>query len=447
MAVLLLLSTTIVVINPMQLVHAQNSTSSNTTSTAPPLSAEVNTSKSLGTIIPNEFIVTLRDNVTSQPQTAQSSIAALSDEAQSRGVQVASSLPEAGVLVITVPPNTVAALADIEEDPDVLTVEPNRVQGILGQTIPTGVDRVDAEHGRTLTSGNGTTNPVNATIAIIDTGIALDHPDLNVYRNVSFVGTPNGNDDNGHGTHVAGTAAAKNNSIGVVGIAPGAKLVAVKVLDRTGSGSTASVLAGINYVIAHANETDVANLSLGGGFSVAENRAVARAVQKGVTMVVAAGNSNEDVSSTSPASEASAITVSAIVDSDGKCGGLGPAIIIRGVANPDDSFAIYSNYGLGVDIAAPGTRINSTVPIAINPTGYDSTYSGTSMASPHVAGAAALYKSVHHNALPAQVLDALLSQASTITTKCDGNGHGYLVDRSFDGDDVAEPLLYAKGLG
>ena len=447
MAVLLLLSTAIVVINSMQLVHAQNATSSNTTTTTPPISAEVNTSRTLGAVIPNQWIVTLRDNVTTEPQAAQNSVAALSDEAESLGVQVTSSLPQAGVVVLQTPPNMLAALADIEEDPNVLTVEPNRVQGIFGQTIPTGIDRADAERGRTLPSGNGTTSPVNATIAIIDTGIALDHPDLNVYRNVSFVGTPTGNDDQGHGTHVAGIAAAKNDSIGVVGVAPGAKLVAVKVLDRNGFGSTASVLAGIDYVIAHANETDVANLSLGGGFSVAENRAIARAVANGVTMVVAAGNEDVDASTVSPASAPDAITVSAIVDTDGKCGGLGPGVTMWGVENPDDSFAIYSNWGEVIDISAPGTRINSTVPIALNPTGYDASYTGTSMAAPHVAGAAALYKSVHNNALPDQVRDAILSLASTSTTKCDGNGHGYLGDRTLDDDNVAEPLLYVKDLG
>lgn len=428
-------------------------------------SLSANETRALGTIIPNEWIVTLKENATMLPQQAESSIAALSDTIENAGVQVTAALPEVGVLVLRTPPNQVSGdevgvLADIEEtDPNVLTIEPNRVQGIFEQSIPTGIERIDAEPDTTVGATNSTSPPANgnmstpdnktqstgnvtSVIAVIDTGIDLDNPDLNVITDVSFVpGVTSGDDDHGHGTHVAGTVAAKDNAEGVVGVAPGANLVAVKVLDADGFGSTASVLAGIDYVIANANETDVANLSLGGGFSVAENTAIRRAVEKGVTMVVAAGNEHIDASSVSPASAPEAITVSAIADSDGKCGGLGAPL----GSMKDDSFASFSNYGEVVDIAAPGVRINSTVP-----DGGFNAFSGTSMASPHVAGTAALYKSANPNATPDQVEAALLSIASDSATNCDlkaNNGKGYIVDRSMDWDDEAEPLLYAKGLG
>jgi subtilisin len=427
-------------IPPLHSSYAQSATSATPGNIAAPL-ADANITKQIGKIIPNEWIVTLRDNATVTPQASNSSIKALSDEAENRGVQVTSSLPEIGVFVVNTPPGGVSALADVQEDPNVQSVEPAVVQGILDQSAPTGIQRIDAQPTTNTTTttmtnqGNSTGKSTNATIGIIDTGIYLNHPDLNVVNSVSFVpGTTNGNDDNGHGTHVAGIAAAKDNNIGVVGVAPGAKLWAIKVLDKDGVGSSAAVLSGIDFATAHAKELDVINLSLGGGFSVAENTAIRRAAERGLAVVVAAGNSHQDASSFSPASAPEAITVSAAADSDGKCGGFG----IPTTRGRDDSFSAFSNYGKIVDIMAPGVNINSTWKDG----GYKA-ISGTSMASPHVAGAAALYKSVHHSATPEQVLDALLSAASTPTTICKtgANGHGYLVDRSLDLDDVEEPLL------
>jgi subtilisin len=218
------------------------------------------------------------------------------------------------------------------------------------------------------------------------------------------------------------------------------------VLDSEGSGTTASVLQGIEYVIENANDTDVANLSLGGSFSTALNTAAQRAVERGVPMVVAAGNEDTDASMTSPASAPDAITVSAIVDTDGKCGGQGPPVRIWGVSNPDDSFVIFSNHGEVVDLSAPGTRINSTVPLSINPTGYD-VFSGTSMASPHVAGVAAMLKSAFPSSTPEEIRDAILSLATLSTIECtSGDNPGYILDRTQDDDDIAEPLLYMRGL-
>ncbi|MFQ5963774.1 MAG: S8 family peptidase [Candidatus Scalinduaceae bacterium] len=289
------------------------------------------------------------------------------------------------------------------------------------QELSTGVDRVDAEK-------NTTPRPVDVDIAIIDTGIDLDHPDLNVVANVSFVNSKNGgDDDNGHGSHVAGIAAAKDNNIGVVGVAPGARLWAVKVLDRRGSGSWSSVIAGIDWVTGKADQIEVANMSLGGSGSDTASSlrmAIDNSVASGITHVVSAGNSARDAKDFVPASYDSVITVSAIADSDGQPGGNGPNTSY----GADDTFATFSNFGADVDIAAPGVDIYS----CWKKGGYN-TISGTSMSAPHVTGAAALYISNNQGILPGDVLLTLI-----IT----GEYGGF----TGDPDTFQEPLLNASEL-
>lgn len=300
------------------------------------------------------------------------------------------------------------------------------------ETTPTGINRIDAERSIART--------VDVDIAIIDTGIDLKHPDLNILRGAtcSGAGKPGGNDDNGHGTHVAGTAAAKDNDIGVVGVAPGAKLWAIKVLDKSGSGTISCVIAGIDYVTANAAEIEVANMSLGCACSSeAGDIAINNSVAAGVTYAVAAGNSARNVSGFWPASNPNVITVSAIADSNGRCGGLGDATNY----GPDDTFATFSNFGAGVDLAAPGVDIFSTY----KGQSYK-TLSGTSMASPHVAGAAGLYKASNPGASPAQVQNALTTLGILQTKACDtilNNGNGGF---TLDPDAFPEPLVYTASL-
>lgn len=280
-----------------------------------------------------------------------------------------------------------ARLQALLQDPQVAWVEQDQVVTKFTHTqeVPWGVLRVNADLNTTarINGIDVIADRVNADIAIIDTGIQLNHPDLNVHRNVSFVRrVKTGNDDNGHGTHVAGTAAALDNGIGVVGVAPGARLWAVKVLDRNGSGYMSDVIKGVDYVTANASSIEVANMSLGGGNSGTLNTAIANSAATGVVYAVAAGNSNADAANTSPANSLHVLCVSAIVDTDGQCGGTGPGTGY----GADDTRATFSNFGSVVDIAAPGVNILSTY--------KGSTYatlSGTSMASPHVAGAVALY--------------------------------------------------------
>jgi len=308
------------------------------------------------------------------------------------------------------------AAALVASDPRVAWVEPDRVVTFAAQSTPTGVDRVDADLSPTANIDGGD-DRVNVDVAIIDTGIDLDHPDLNVYgagaKNCST--GRSADDGHGHGTHVAGTVGALDNSTGVVGVAPGARLWPVCVLNNAGSGSTSSVICGIDYVTANAKAIDVANMSLGGSGSDdgncgntnndAEHQAICRSVAAGVTYVVAAGNDYDDAANHIPAAYDEVITVSALADFNGAPGG-GAAATCR--SDVDDTFADFSNYGADVDLIAPGVCIESTWKQG----GYD-TISGTSMASPHVAGGAALYKATHPTATPTEVKQALQSSGNT----------------------------------
>lgn len=241
---------------------------------------------------------------------------------------------------------------------------------VTAQQVPYGIARVGSADG------------TGKVAWIIDTGIQLNHPDLNVdvNRSRSFLGTTgllglgllnlgggnNGspNDGNGHGTHVAGTVAAKNNDIGVIGVAWNATVVAVRVLDNLGSGATSGVIQGVDYVASAAQPGDAANMSLGGGASTALDNAVANAASKGILFALAAGNDSRNASNTSPARVN------------------GPNIWTVSAIDINDRFASFSNFGNPpVDFAAPGVNINSTW---LNG-GYRS-ISGTSMAAPHVCG-------------------------------------------------------------
>jgi subtilisin len=296
-------------------------------------------------------------------------------------------------------------------------------------SVPTGINRIDAEKSPTAAINN-VVNNLDVDVAIIDTGIDLTHPDLNVYRNVNFVNTSaNGNDDNGHGTHVSGTIGAKDDGQGVVGVAPGARLWAVKVLGSDGSGLMSNIIAGIDYVTQHASEIEVANMSLGCECtSTALNNAINNAVAAGVVITVAAGNSGKDSATFSPANNPNVITVSAVADFNGLPGG-GAAATCR--SDVDDTFADFSNYGAPVDIAAPGVCINSTYK-----GGAYALMSGTSMASPHVAGAAALYIAGHGRATNASGVNAI-KNALISAAQAQNGPNGF----TGDPDGSKEPLL------
>lgn len=297
------------------------------------------------------------------------------------------------------------------------------------QQLPTGVNRVEADQSSTKAGdGSGT---VDADIAILDTGIHSQHPDLNVaggYNCASDLPNPDRNaysDNEGHGTHVAGIAAAKDDSVGVVGVAPGARLWAVKVLNDVGTGRGSWLLCGIEWVTANAGTIEVANMSLGGPGSDDGNcgrtnndplhSAICNSVAQGVTYTVAAGNDSEDSTSVTPAAYREVIAVSALADYDGQPNGSASPTCRN--AGPDDTFASFSAYGSNVDLGAPGVCIFSTYYNPLDSSLY-ATISGTSQASPHVAGAAALYKLTNPGATPSQVRAALISAGEPL-----GSGH------------------------
>jgi subtilisin family serine protease len=325
----------------------------------------------------------------------------------------------------------------LEANPNVLDVVQDITVNIdQAQVLPAGENRKDADWSpRPGRSGDRIDN-VNADIAILDTGVQTNHPDLTVFRCVGF-GYLNCADGHGHGTHVAGIAAARDNNLGAVGSAPGARIWAVKVLSDQGRGSFSDILAGIDYVFTNRAQIEAVNLSLGatGTFLPAET-ALRILALSGVTVTVSAGNNGQNANGNTPARAGlgfnGVITVSAYGDSDGRCGGLGPATS-RG---PDDSYAPFSAFN--VDIAAAGVDVFSTY----RNSGY-ARMSGTSMSAPDVAGAAAYYKSLFPTMTPAQIEIAL----KTMGTKpgsgnglfpCDGHGRGYVRTSP----QHTEPLLY-----
>lgn len=265
-----------------------------------------------------------------------------------------------------------AQLKKLELDPSVKYVSEDQVITLVqpfaktkvkptpqptAEVVPWGIARVNG----------GVTYTGNNKIWIIDTGIDLDHPDLNVdlVNGWNFVAnTQAADDDNGHGSHCAGIAAAIDNTEGVVGVAAGAPVVPVKVLNRRGSGSYSTIIAGVDWVADHAAVGDVANMSLGGGYDATLNAAVETAASLGIKFSLAAGNESTDANTKSPASAngANIYTISA--------------------SDINDNWAYFSNYGNPpVDFCEPGYSIYSTYKNG----GYD-TLSGTSMAAPHAAG-------------------------------------------------------------
>lgn len=334
------------------------------------------------------------------------------------------------------------------------------------QQVPTGVARCGAT-GNPVANIDGQDDRVDVDVAVVDTGIDLDHPDLNVVAGKNCrrlrAGdcTAGGDDGHGHGTHVAGTIGAKDDGWGVVGVAPGARLYAVQVLDQSGSGTTQTVINGLEWVTRNADVVDVANLSLGGdcadffGRPVpcddlpcdqtqdAEHLAICNVVQAGVTVVVAAGNSRRDARYESPAAYDEVITVSALADFDGREGRLGSGSFAFSSCTEslDDSLACFSNYGADVDILAPGVGILSSAP-----GGLCASKSGTSMAAPHVAGAVALDVAVNgrnRDADPAvDAADVAAIKAALLTSSpaytCGPLPVGICED---DPDGVQEPAL------
>ena len=346
----------------------------------------------------------------------------------------------------------------------VRSISPDGQVQAEAQIMPTGVSRV----GTPIQPGTphlALPSPVDADIAILDTGIARNS-DLNVIGGKACVKGKGKKDkeqgknkkkhkkhkkhkkkgklwedNNGHGTHTSGIAAAFDNDKGVVGVAAGARLWAVKVLDSRGSGSFSDVVCGLDFVYAKSQTIDIVNMSLSGDGSDSAcadtplHQAICNVVDAGVPVIVAAGNEGTNTSTRVPAAFDQVITVSGMADTDGQPGHLGPQSCSN---QPDDTFLVFSNFGADVDIAAPGDCITSTWF-----KGKLQTFSGTSESTPHVTGGAAQFitRYVQQNGFrptPDQVRAWLLTTAS----QPQNSSFGF----TGDPDGIPEPILWLQPL-
>ncbi|MGV3560196.1 S8 family serine peptidase [Larkinella arboricola] len=325
----------------------------------------VKSSVNNGQVIPNAYIVTYKPT-TDLPVAPNARVASAVQQLLTRhglndpNVQVLFSGKSTGFLAHV----SATEAEQLKADPGVELVEPDRVISLCS-CVDVAVTSTLTWNVKQTGYGRGDLNP-DKTAWILDTGIDLDHPDLNVdaTRSQSFITGKTVDDENGHGTHIAGIIGAKNNTIGITGIASGATLVALRVLDNEGEGKLSALVQAVSHVYQNGKAGDVVNISIGGeGTSTTLQRVITQAANKGILFAIAAGNEGESSEKYAPANinHANVFTVSAM-DQNGR-------------------FASFSNYGPTVDICAYGVRIRSTY---LN--GKYATLSGTSMASPHVAG-------------------------------------------------------------
>lgn len=356
------------------------------------------TNPRMGQAIPGRYIVTLKSDVANVAATAADMVSSLGGTLHHtyntalKGFSA--TLPDTAVAALRSNP----AVAAVEAD-QVVAASPAEVPSPRTQPNATwGIDRIDQRSLPLSASYNYQYLGTGVTVFIIDTGMRLDHTEFTGRVSLpgyDAIGDGNGvNDCNGHGTHVAGTVGGTT-----YGVAKGVSLTPVRVLGCDGVGSTSGVIAGIDFVAQSTRRPAVANMSLGGGASNAMDAAVQGAINAGVTMVVSAGNDNADACLQSPARAPNAITVGATTNTDAR--------------------SYFSNYGTCLDIFAPGSNITSawyTSPTATN------TISGTSMASPHVAGVAALTLAANPTATPAAVTTTILNNATQGVVTNPGTG-------------------------
>lgn len=343
-----------------------------------------------GEIVPNQYVVVVA---------ADADVSEVADRADDMGARGQAEFEDAVPgFTARMPPQ---AAARLERDPEVEYVEPDRVvtaTGAVQNDPPWGLDRVDQRASSLSDTYQYTADGRGVTVYVLDTGIRSGHDDFGgrVVSGHDAVGGGSTEDCHGHGTHVAGTVGGRT-----YGIAKRVRLAPVRVLDCDGSGTTSSVIAGIDWLVrVHQPGTPaVANLSLGGGASRALDDAVRRSSASGVLVVAAAGNSNVDACTSSPARVPEAVTV--------------------GATDTNDRRASFSNFGTCLDLFAPGVSVTSA-----NDTSNTATarMSGTSMAAPHVGGAAALLLQANPSATPSTITNLMLGQATRNVVTSPGSG-------------------------
>ncbi|MCG9578149.1 S8 family peptidase [Vibrio tubiashii] len=354
--------------------------------------------------IQNQYIVVLKqplslsnDNPQAMQQFTQQAITSLENE----HVLKISKVFDRSIsgFVATLSPQQLNALrsdaqVDFIEQDRVISIDPVISTNANQSNAIWGLDRIDQRSLPLNNSYNYNYDGSGVTAYVIDTGVTTTHAEFGGRATSGYDFVDNDSDAtdcNGHGTHVAGTIGGTQ-----YGVAKNVNIVGVRVLSCSGSGSTSGVIGGVDWVAANASGPSVANMSLGGGVSTALDRAVANAVQSGISFMLAAGNSNADACNSSPAREPSGVTV--------------------GSTTSNDSRSSFSNWGSCVDVFAPGSSIKSAW--------YDGGYrtiSGTSMATPHVAGVAALYLQENSSLSPAQVA-ALISERASVDKVSDTRG-------------------------
>ena len=325
------------------------------------------------------------------------------------------------------------------------TIAPVEALELGAQVVPNGPHRIEvapsSKNAQAGVAGDG--GNIDVDVAVVDSGIDKDQADLNYAGGSSFVGAgadctggnSPGNDALGHGTRVAGIIAAKDNDKGIVGVAPGARVWSVKVINSSNWFYTANLICAVDYLTDHADVFEVANLSLGKNLADGDtddgncgytngsdlHKSICAAVGAGVTFVVAAMNDCTNANRREPASYDEVITVSAMIDTDGLAGALGPSGIPVGCNSSysfnDNNFAPFSNFGADIDLSAPGVDIVSTAS-----GGGTNSGSGTSFSAPFVAGAAALYKAANPTWTPAQVRSTLIAQREQVALSGDPDG-------------------------
>ncbi|KAF4631808.1 hypothetical protein G7Y89_g6315 [Cudoniella acicularis] len=351
-------------------------------------------------IVPDSYIVVYKNDVSAETIASHvSNVNSLVARRGTDGIGATYNLEKLKGYQVHADAETIATIAAspevdyIEKDAKVYAWSLSTESG-----APYGLARVSHREPGTSSYIYDSTAGSGVTIYVVDTGIYLEHSEFGgrATWGANYISGSPDTDEYGHGTHVSGTAAGST-----YGVAKNANLVAVKVLDKNGSGTYSGVISGIQWVATNAVAHSILTMSLGGGYSAAVNSAVASAVSAGVTVTVAAGNSNADAKDYSPASEPSAIAIAAIDSTDAR--------------------AYFSNFGSLIKVFAPGVDVLSSW---IGGTTATNTISGTSMATPHIAGLAAYLIGLEGLSSPAAVLariQALATSGKVTDPKSDNN--------------------------